>query len=74
MIPIAQVRNFFVNLVDNKFLDYSNESSPGYAVFGEVVRGMDVIDAIALKPTSNQAGFSDVPINDIVIKKATRIR
>lgn len=72
--PDSASSQFFVNLVDNKFLDYNNKSAQGYAVFGEVVRGIDVIDTIALKPTSNQAGFSDVPINEIVIIKATRIR
>jgi peptidyl-prolyl cis-trans isomerase A (cyclophilin A) len=72
--PDSANAQFFVNLVDNAFLDYSSEASPGYAVFGEVVRGMEVIDAIAAKPTASQAGFSDVPTSDVVIKSAIRIR
>lgn len=72
--PNSANAQFFVNVVDNAFLDYSSDSSPGYAVFGEVVRGMEVIDAIASKPTSTQAGFNDVPTSDIVIKSATRLR
>jgi len=72
--PNSATSQFFVNLVDNPSLDFSSERSPGYAVFGEVVRGMDVIDAIATKPTFSISGFSDVPVTDIVIKKATRIR
>ncbi|NCX71835.1 MAG: peptidyl-prolyl cis-trans isomerase, partial [Betaproteobacteria bacterium] len=65
---------FFINLVDNLFLDYSSTNSPGYAVFGDVVRGMEVVDAIAAYPTSSRTGFSDVPTTDIVINKTTRIR
>ena len=72
--PNSATSQFFVNLVDNRSLDYSSETSPGYAVFGEVVRGMDVIDAIAAKPTSSQGGFGDVPTSDVVITKVTRIR
>ncbi|NDE47014.1 MAG: hypothetical protein EB006_13360, partial [Betaproteobacteria bacterium] len=49
--PNSANAQFFVNVVDNAFLDYSSDSSPGYAVFGEVVRGMEVIDArLLLRP------------------------
>ncbi len=59
---------FFINTVDNTFLDYSGASSPGYAVFGEVVAGMDVIDAIAAVQTDG----SDRPLEDIVIESCSR--
>ncbi|MBU6381716.1 MAG: peptidyl-prolyl cis-trans isomerase [Betaproteobacteria bacterium] len=72
--PNSATSQFFINLVDNLFLDYSSTNSPGYAVFGDVVRGMEVVDAIAAYPTSSRTGFSDVPTTDIVINKTTRIR
>jgi cyclophilin family peptidyl-prolyl cis-trans isomerase len=61
---------FYVNLVDNTFLDYKNAASPGYAVFGSVVQGMDVVDAIAAEPTGVFNGSTDVPLVDITITMA----
>jgi cyclophilin family peptidyl-prolyl cis-trans isomerase len=61
---------FYVNLVDNTFLDYKNAASPGYAVFGTVVQGMDVVDAIATEPTGVFNGSTDVPLTDITITMA----
>lgn len=61
---------FYVNLVDNTFLDYKNAANPGYAVFGTVVQGMDVVDAIATEPTGVFNGSADVPITDITISMA----
>jgi cyclophilin family peptidyl-prolyl cis-trans isomerase len=61
---------FYVNLVDNTFLDYKNAASPGYAVFGTVVQGMDVVDAIAAMPTGVFNGSTDVPLVDITITMA----
>ena len=58
---------FFVNQVDNTFLDYSSTTSPGYAVFGEVVSGSSVIDSIAKAPTHKVGAYSDVPVTDITI-------
>ncbi len=58
---------FFINVVDNTFLDYKNAGNPGYAVFGKVVQGMDVVDAIVAQPTAVQNGFADVPLTDVVI-------
>jgi cyclophilin family peptidyl-prolyl cis-trans isomerase len=63
---------FFVNLVDNDFLDHAGPSSYGYAVFGKVTSGMDVIDKIAKVATANRAGHQNVPAADVVITKATR--
>lgn len=59
---------FFINTVDNAFLDYTTSSNPGYAVFGEVVTGMDIIDAIAAVPTDG----SDQPLEDVVILSCGR--
>ena len=59
---------FFINVVDNTFLDYKNAGNPGYAVFGKVVQGTDVVDAIVAEPTGVFNGFADVPLADVVIK------
>ena len=58
---------FFINLVDNLSLDYKNSGSPGYAVFGSVVQGMALVDAMAQQPTGVLNGFADVPLNEILI-------
>jgi peptidyl-prolyl cis-trans isomerase A (cyclophilin A) len=63
---------FFVNLVDNAFLNYASANSPGYAVFGKVVSGMDVIDLMATRTTQTVRGNEDVPVNDITIISATQ--
>jgi cyclophilin family peptidyl-prolyl cis-trans isomerase len=65
---------FFVNLVDNTFLDYRNAANPGYAVFGRVVQGMDVVDLIASKPTGVFGAFSDVPLSDVAISLALQVK
>ena len=61
---------FFVNLVDNDFLDHAGPANYGYAVFGQVTSGMDVIDQIAKVATTNRAGHQNVPAADVVITKA----
>jgi peptidyl-prolyl cis-trans isomerase A (cyclophilin A) len=63
---------FFVNLVDNDFLDHTGPSNYGYAVFGKVTSGMDVIDKIAKVPTTNRAGHQNVPSADVTITRASR--
>ena len=63
---------FFVNLVDNDFLDHTGPSNYGYAVFGKVTSGMDVIDKIAKVATTNRAGHQNVPAADVTITKASR--
>ena len=65
---------FYINLVDNVSLDYKNAASPGYAVFGKVVQGMDVVDAIAAEPTGVLGGFSDVPLTDIALSLALQTK
>lgn len=73
-MPNSATSEFFVNLVDNKFLDYQSSSNPGYAVFGKVVQGMTVVDAIAAQATGAVNGFTDVPLTDVTITTALRIQ
>lgn len=63
---------FFINLVDNSFLDHTAKTPQGYgyAVFGKVVSGMDVVDAIAAVPTTTQGQFQDVPQTPVAIQSA----
>ena len=61
---------FFINLRDNDFLDHGTRDF-GYAVFGEVVDGMDVVDAIAAVPTGNKGGHQDVPVETVTIVEVT---
>lgn len=63
---------FYVNLRDNPGFDYAGESSPGYAVFGQVVSGTNVIDQIANQPTTTVNGYANVPVTDITITSATQ--
>jgi cyclophilin family peptidyl-prolyl cis-trans isomerase len=63
---------FFVNLVDNDFLDHK-PGNYGYAVFGRVESGMEVVDAIAAVKTGNKGGHQDVPTQTVVIESARRV-
>lgn len=63
---------FFVNLVDNAFLDH-RPGQHGYAVFGRVSEGMDVIDRIAAVRTGRRRGYTDAPLEDVVINSARRV-
>lgn len=63
---------FFVNLTDNAFLDNSARDY-GYAVFGRVTDGMDVIDKIAKVSTGRRKGYTDAPLEDVVITSARRL-
>ncbi len=64
---------FFINLKDNSFLNHTNETPQGfgYCVFGKVISGMDVVDAIAKVPTGSKRGHGDVPLEPIAILSAT---
>ena len=64
---------FFINHVDNSFLNYSI-TNPGYAVFGKVIQGMEVVDAIAGKATTVRNGLADVPNDEITITGALQIK
>ncbi|MCY1283801.1 Peptidyl-prolyl cis-trans isomerase A [compost metagenome] len=63
---------FFINQKDNTFLDHGARDF-GYAVFGQVVRGMDVVDRIAQTPTTFRAGMRDVPAEPVLILSAKRL-
>ena len=64
---------FFINHVDNDFLDFTSPTPRGfgYAVFGRVVDGMDVVDAIAKVRTGTNCGYENVPVEPVVIRKIT---
>ena len=64
---------FFINVKDNDFLNYAGESNPGYAVFGKVVEGKDVVDKIKKVATGNSGGHQNVPTTAVVIEKAERV-
>jgi cyclophilin family peptidyl-prolyl cis-trans isomerase len=66
---------FFINLKDNAFLDHKNTTPNGYgyAVFGKVVKGMDVVEKIGASPTHTYRQFSDVPVEPVVIRSVKRV-
>ena len=70
--PHSATAQFFINLVDNAFLDYKGPSPQGYGycVFGNVVRGTDVVDRIAGVPTGRSGFHENVPTRDVVIERA----
>ena len=70
--PHSATAQFFINVVDNDFLNHRTPSGDGwgYAVFGRVVEGMDVVDAIVQVPTGSQKGHQDVPQEDVLLEKA----
>ena len=70
--PHSASSQFFINVADNDFLNYSapTASGWGYAVFGKVVGGTEVIDAIRKVKTGNKAGHQDVPVDDVIIERA----
>jgi peptidyl-prolyl cis-trans isomerase A (cyclophilin A) len=70
--PHSATSQFFVNLVDNAFLD-PGRGGAGYAVFGHVTEGMAVVDAIAKVQTGRKGGHDDVPLEPVVVKSAKRI-
>jgi peptidyl-prolyl cis-trans isomerase B (cyclophilin B) len=67
---------FFINVVDNAFLDHKNEtpSGFGYAVFGKVVEGMDVVRKIEQVPTTSRMGNQDVPTEPVIIKSVSVVK
>lgn len=71
--PHSATAQFFINVKDNDFLDFRNESMSGwgYCVFGKVVDGMDVVDKIKAVQTGNHGMHQDVPLESVVIEKAT---
>lgn len=79
--PDSATSQFFINHADNKALDFDGPYEPGYAVFGKVIKGMDVVDAIASVKTENSQYYDeeykrklpcqDVPVEQIIIKSVT---
>ncbi|MCG1018844.1 MULTISPECIES: peptidylprolyl isomerase [Burkholderiaceae] len=69
--PNSASAQFFINTVDNPNLDYPNPDGHGYAVFGKVIAGLDVVKKIEATPTTLRGSFSDVPQKPIVIQSAT---
>ena len=72
-VPDSATSQFFINHVDNEFLNYAGPGNPGYAVFGKVVEGMDVVDKIADVKTTIRGGMDDVPVENVVIESAVII-
>ena len=73
--PDSATSQFFINVVDNPRLDFaSSEDGQGYAVFGQVIEGTDVVDKIRAVPTTTRAGREDVPIDEIVIQSIERVQ
>jgi len=72
MDPNSASAQFFINLKDNSFLDQANSrDGNGYAVFGKVVSGMDVVDKIKAVPVADKGGHQNVPTTPVLIKKAS---
>lgn len=72
MVPDSATAQFFINVKDNPFLDQPNAADgQGYAVFGRVVEGMDVVDKIRAVRTGSAGMHRDVPVEPVLIKKAT---
>ena len=71
--PHSASSQFFINLKDNNFLNFSRKTSDGwgYCVFGKVIDGMDVVDKIAKCKTTSKSGHQDVPVEAIIIKQVT---
>ncbi len=70
MEPHSASAQFFINVTDNKFLDFPGQDGWGYCVFGKVVEGMEVVNRIKTVETGFNAGHQDVPVEDVVIIKA----
>ena len=69
--PNSATSQFFINVADNAFLDPGRDA--GYAVFGKVVKGMDVVDIIVNSQSTTKQGMQNVPIDPVIIKSAKRI-
>lgn len=68
----SATNQFFINVTDNAFLDQPRDGA-GYAVFGQVVEGMDTVDAIKSVPTTESGGMGDVPLDPVVILRVERL-
>lgn len=71
--PHSASAQFFINTVDNAFLDYPGQDGWGYCVFGKVVAGMDVVDKIRNVATRSSGAYQDVPATPVIIQSAQRL-
>lgn len=73
--PHSASSQFFINLVDNDFLNFTapSPSGWGYCVFGQVVEGMHVVDQIKGVPTGSKLGHKDVPLSDVLLEKVSLV-
>jgi len=72
--PHSASAQFFINVKDNAFLDYPGQDGWGYAVFGKVVQGTEVVDKIRQVKTGNSGMFRDVPVKPVVIESAAVVK
>ena len=74
--PHSATAQFFINSINNNFLNHKNKTQQGwgYAAFGKVIEGVDVVDAISAVKTTKQGGFRDVPVEPVVIVTAARLK
>src|SRR5665647_500251 len=72
--PHSATAQFFINVKDNDFLNYPGQDGWGYCVFGKVVEGKEVVDAIRNVKTGNRSGSQDVPLEDVIITSAEVVK
>lgn len=72
-VPNSATSQFFINVVDNEFLDYQSAQQPGYAVFGRVIQGMDVVDQLTKVETTTKGPHQNWPVEEVVIYSVTLI-
>ena len=74
--PHSATSQFFINLVDNDFLNFRQKTPQGwgYAVFGKVVAGMDVVDSIAREKTGRRGPYQNVPVEPVIIRSARMLK
>ncbi|WP_417527231.1 peptidylprolyl isomerase [Marinomonas shanghaiensis] len=71
--PNSATSQFFINQVDNAFLNHGTRGAAGYTVFGKVISGMDIVDAISAVPTSTVGPYQNVPTTPVIIESVTRV-
>jgi peptidyl-prolyl cis-trans isomerase A (cyclophilin A) len=72
--PNSATAQFFINVVDNPRLDYPAHDGHGYAVFGKVIEGLDVVDKIKAVPTESRGPYQHVPVTPVTIKSARIVK